>query len=187
VAKGGLRLAERTTDQMFSGRATDMEVGVVSPIQTRSWPNNVVAFPNRAEREPSTPRPWRRRAAEPIDPPLAFVVFLSGGLLLAAARGFDPVRDQLDGTTPIWLLAVDTMVWAGVCVGGIGLVKFKTFGLWGSALAAGAAGVESALCAITGHHGFGLWWVGQIACLAAFGCVAAAAIRFSARQQPPRS
>lgn len=164
-----------------------MEVGVVTPVQSNSWPNNVVAFPDRVVLEPAPRRPWRRRAVEPIDPPLAFVVFLSGGLLLAAARAFDPVRDQLDGATPIWLLAVDTAVWAGVCLGGIGLVKFKTFGLWGSALAAGAAGLESALCVITGHHAFGLWWIGQIACIGAFAGLAAAAIRFNSRQPAPRS
>lgn len=187
MAKDQLRTPPRAADTQGQDVNTDTEVGEVPPIDTRLLHDNVVAFPNRPIPEVVTDRPWRSRAVEPIDPPLAFVVFLLGGLLLAAARALDPVSDRLDGATPLWLLGVDTIVWAGVCLGGVGLVKFKAFGLWASAVAVVAIAVESLLCVMTGHHAFGLWWFGQIACISATGAVVATAFRINSRQPPSQA
>jgi hypothetical protein len=117
-----------------------------------------------------------------IDPPLAFVVFLSGVLLIGAARALEPAPVHEHAAVPLWLLAVDTFVWAGVAIGGVGLVKFRRYGLGGAALAAGALLVESATCVLTGHHRFGLWWVGQIVCTAMFAAAVAVGFRINAAQ-----
>lgn len=136
---------------------------------------------SRASSSDVAPRSWRARWLEPIDPPLAFATFLAGVLLVGAARAIEPPPASRHASTPLWLLAIDTVVWAGVCVGGIGLVKFWRVGLAGAALAAGALTVESAACVASGHHRFGVWWLGQIAATAAFGGVAAAAWRINER------
>jgi hypothetical protein len=126
---------------------------------------------------------WRQRWFAPIDPPLAFMTFLSGVVLIGAARAIEPLPAHPNAGVPLWLLAIDTVVWGGVCVGGIGLVKFRRVGLLGAAVAAAALVVESAACVISGHHRFGVWWLGQIACTSAFAGAVAVAARISARSQ----
>ena len=178
----------------------DTEVGVNGTTRRRArdlpsdTPGNVVVLPvHRVEGSPGVRSSTnstaelglRARALTPIDPPLAFVLFLSGVLLIGAARALEPVPTDHVGI-PLWLLAIDTFVWAGVCSAGIGLVKFKTFGLWGATLAGVALLVESAVCVLTGHHAFGLWWVGQMACSAAFLAGSLMATRINARASASR-
>ncbi len=164
---------------------------------TRRWardlpsetPGNVVVLPVLRAEASSRVRPLtnsevglgiRARALTPIDPPLAFVLFLSGVLLIGAARALEPVAAG-HVRVPLWLLAIDTFVWAGVFSAGVGLVKFKTFGLWGATLAGAALLIESAVCVLTGHHSFGLWWIGQMTCEAAFLAGSVIATRINGR------
>ncbi len=123
---------------------------------------------------------WRARWLSPVDPPLAFAIFTAGVVLVGLARFLQPPAVHPDAGVPLWMLAVDTSVWGGLCIGGIGLVRFRRIGLLGAAVAAGGLIVESAACILTGHHTFGVWWLGQIACVSAFAGVVHAGMRISA-------
>lgn len=163
---------------------TDKEVGVSESLDNvRLLP--VGGMPNTPTA--TTGPTWRQRWLAPIDPPLAFATFLSGVILIGAARALEPLPANPHASVPLWLLAIDTVVWGGVSIGGLGLVKFRRIGLLGAAVAAAALTTESAACVISGHHRFGIWWLGQITCTTAFAGAVAAAFRINARQQQTAS
>jgi hypothetical protein len=143
--------------------------------------DDVVVLHPSATQTDTAPPTWRERWLAPLDPPLAFGVFVAGVVLVGLARWLEPPAAHPDAAVPLWLLAIDTAVWGGLCFAGIGLVRFRRVGLLGAAVAAGALAVESAACIATGHHAFGVWWLGQVACVSAFGGIVHAATRVSAR------
>jgi hypothetical protein len=54
---------------------------------------------------------------------------------------------------------------------------------WGMALSLFSAAIAVAMvvaCPLSGHHHFGLWWVGEVTCMAAWAGVSLAGVRSSA-------
>ena len=60
-----------------------------------------------------------------------------------------------------------------------GLVMQRRWGLVASLGAAGFMTALSVACPISGHHAFGVWWYGQMACVLALGAMSVVALRWS--------
>lgn len=58
-----------------------------------------------------------------------------------------------------------------------GLVTRRRWALWSSLGAGVLLGGMAVACPVTGHHGFGLWWIGEMALVAAVLGVSAVGLR----------
>jgi hypothetical protein len=58
-----------------------------------------------------------------------------------------------------------------------GLVMQRRWGLLASLAAAILATAASIACPVTGHHSFGTWWFGQMACMLGLVAISAVALR----------
>ena len=84
--------------------------------------------------------------------------------------------------------------WYGVALGVafLGLLAATAAGLiaqrrWGLVVSVAAAGFFTALsvaCPVSGHHPFGAWWYGQMACALTMLGASVAALNWSARTEP---
>jgi peptidoglycan/LPS O-acetylase OafA/YrhL len=64
-----------------------------------------------------------------------------------------------------------------------GLLARRRWGMALSLFAAGIAVVMVAGCPASGHHHFGLWWVGEMACMGGWAALSLAGLRSPARGQ----
>ena len=90
-----------------------------------------------------------------------------------------PVIDWLEPAareaTPWWGSIVQIGFTALIVATFAGLVRRKTFGVGTSVVGSLVLTTGAFLCPATGHHAFGLWWIGQFAVclgLVALSCVA---------------
>jgi peptidoglycan/LPS O-acetylase OafA/YrhL len=101
---------------------------------------------------------------------LALIVGLSWYALYTIIAAIEPPADHPDAI-PVWLQStLDVTLLGLLAVTAVGLVMRRRFGL---VTALGAAGLLLAMvvaCPVSGHHTFGTWWYGEMAC--ALGLVA---------------
>jgi hypothetical protein len=107
---------------------------------------------------------------ERIPGQLALIAAVSWYVLFSIAMALEPAADHPDAI-PTWLSAGLEVVLLGLlAVTAAGLLARRRFGLV-AALGAGALFLAMAVaCPVSGHHSFGTWWYGQMAC--AIGLVA---------------
>ncbi len=109
---------------------------------------------------------------ERIDGRLAAAVAISWLVAYELAVALEPVTHQPEP----WYGVVLGMAFLGlVATSAAGLIAQRRWGLVMSVAAAGFFTALSVACPVSGHHPFGAWWFGQMACALAMlgGSVAA--------------
>ncbi len=115
---------------------------------------------------PATPT-W---LAERISVDVAVMMGATWYVMLLIARGLEP---QPAGPDPSWAVALSFVFLAALVLTAAGLLARRRWGLLASLGAGGILMAFSIACPVSGHHGFGAWWFGQMAC--ALGLVGASA------------
>jgi hypothetical protein len=98
-----------------------------------------------------------------------FVAYELAGALEPAPNHPEPSYGVALGVTLLLLLAVTAT----------GLVMQRRWGFVASLAAAGFFTALSIACPISGHHTFGAWWFGQMACTLGVGALSVVALRWS--------
>ena len=122
-------------------------------------------------------RPLDERLAEPIllRWTLWGIVSLVGANL--AAWMLEPAPANPNLPEP-WFVALSSVVATVAMLGALGgLLARRRWGMALSLLAASIAVVMVIACPLSGHHTFGLWWAGEISCLAAWAGISLAGLR----------
>jgi hypothetical protein len=124
-----------------------------------STEERVITAPTTAEpvARPDT-RAW---LAERISADAGVMVAATWYVLFMIATGLEP---EAAGPAPAWSVALSIVFFATLAVMAGGLIARRRWGLLASLGAAGIFTAFSVACPITGHHGFGAWWYGQMAC-----------------------
>ena len=135
-----------------------------------------------APRTPLDPRlDTRAWLGERIDGRLAGGVAIAWLVLLQIAFALEPATNQ---TEPIYGVVLELTMYALLATMLTGLVMQRRFGLVASLGAAGFMTALSVACPVSGHHAFGSWWYGQMACVLALVSASVFALH---RSNPGRS
>ena len=113
---------------------------------------------------------------ERIDGRLAAGVAIAWFVLLQVAMALEPVTHQPE---PSYGIALELVMWLLLATTVAGLVMQRRWGLVSSLGAAGFLTALSVACPVSGHHPFGAWWFGQMACVLALDAISVVAIRWS--------
>jgi hypothetical protein len=129
--------------------------------------------------EPKDARPLKERLADPIPGRWALLgmVVLVGANVAAGVLEPAPANPNLPDP---WFVTLPTTVAVLAMLGALGGLLARR--RWGMALSLVGAGIAVAMvvaCPLSGHHHFGLWWVGEIASLTAWATVSFAGLRLS--------
>ena len=133
-------------------------------------PEDVAAEAPRRTEAPSTPA-WLR---ERINVWVALAVGISWFVLTPLAAAFEPATDQSEPLLGV-LLGISMDVLFVVMLVGLAVRR-----RWGLVASLGGAGLVTAMvvaCPTSGHHQFGMWWFGEMACALALIAISAAALR----------
>jgi peptidoglycan/LPS O-acetylase OafA/YrhL len=120
---------------------------------------------------------WLR---ERIDGHVALVLGVTWLVLFQIAAALEPTTDLPE---PAFGIVLELTMWFLLAAMVTGLLMQRRLGLVASLGAAGFLTALSIACPATGHHPYGAWWFGQMAC--AVGLVAASLIAL--RRSPGRT
>lgn len=128
----------------------------------------------------TAPRPDTRAwLAERISADLALFVGAAWYVLFLVAIALEPEAAQPD-VIPVWLSATLEVTLLGLLgVMAAGLTLRRRWGLVASMGAATLFVAMSVACPVSGHHGFGAWWYGQMACAIGLVAITGSALRRS--------
>ena len=141
-------------------------------VQTR--PETAIDLEREPERAPAPSEELRAWLGERIDRYTPMVVAGAWFVLLQVAAALEPAPARAEPAIGV-LLALAMYTLLAVMV--TGLVMHRRFGLVASLAAAVLAAAASIACPITGHHQFGTWWYGQMACVLALVAISVASLR----------
>src|SRR4051812_33274848 len=113
---------------------------------------------------------------ERIDGRLAAGVAIAWFALLQIAMALEPVTHQPE---PSYGILLELAMWLLLATMVTGLVMQRRWGLVASLAAAGFFTALSIACPVSGHHPFGAWWYGQMACALGLVATGVTAIRWS--------
>src|SRR5215467_1848297 len=113
---------------------------------------------------------------ERIDGRLAIGVGIAWLVLLQVAMALEPATNNPEPWYGVVLEVVATGLIAATAVG---LAMQRRAGLVASLGAATFMTALSIACPVSGHHQFGTWWFGQIACVLALDVLSVAALHWS--------
>ena len=113
---------------------------------------------------------------ERIDGRLVAGVGIAWFVLLQIAFALEPVTHQPE---PSYGIALELVMWLLLATTVAGLVMQRRWGLVSSLGAAGFLTALSIACPVSGHHPFGAWWFGQMACVLALEAISVVAILWS--------
>ena len=136
-------------------------------------PAQVPAPPAPATRTRVDTRSWLE---EQIDGRLGLAVGVAWIVLLQIAFALEPRTQQ---NVPVIGLLLEITMYTLLATMLTGLVMQRRFGLVASLGAAVLATAASIACPVTGHHQFGSWWFGQMACVLALVGISIAALHRS--------
>ena len=125
---------------------------------------------------PSAHLDTRAWLAENVDGRLGAVVGVAWFVLVQVAYLLEPRANRPEPVIGV-LLEVTMYVLLATMI--TGLVMQRRFGLVAAVGAALLATAASIACPVTGHHTFGTWWFGQMACVLALLGVSVAALHRS--------
>jgi 4-amino-4-deoxy-L-arabinose transferase-like glycosyltransferase len=141
------------------------------------------------EERPSTTPEVRRDAAvrpdtrawlgERISGDLALLVGVAWYVLFFVAVALEPEPTHPDAIPVVLSAAVEVVLLGLLGVMAAGLIAKRRFGLVTSMGAAVFFVGLSVACPVSGHHGFGAWWFGQMACAIGLVAISGAALRRS--------
>ena len=121
---------------------------------------------------------------ERIDVRVAIGVGVAWFVLPEIAAALEPAAQRSDPAIGVFLGYVMSVVFVAML---IGLAMRRR---WGLATSLGAAVLMTAMavaCPTSGHHQFGLWWLGEMACVLALVAGSIWALRLPAAEAQPRS
>jgi hypothetical protein len=156
----------------------DVDTAAVVEAEERSARVPEAAPASRPDRRDAL----RRRLSEAVDPGLANTVAIAAVALTIAVELLYPPAARAEPVPSLWIALVDTTYWALAFAAAAGLIMRRYYGLaavFGNALVLSFAVIA---CPVTGHHAFGVWWLAQLACSAAFVLVSGNALRVASRR-----
>ncbi len=108
---------------------------------------------------------------------VAIFVGVAWYVLFFAAVSLEPEAAHPD-VIPVWIgVTVDVVLLGLLAVMAAGLGTRRRWGLVASMGAAGVFLMATIACPASGHHSFGLWWYGQMACSLGLVAISAATLR----------
>jgi hypothetical protein len=136
--------------------------------------------PTTSAPEDGSTRPDTREwLLQKIPGQLALVVGVSWYVLFSIAVALEPSTSRPD-PFPTWLaVAIEIMLLGLLAVTAGGLLARRRVGLVAALGAGGLFLAMAVACPVSGHHGFGAWWYGQMACAIGLVAVTAGALRRS--------
>jgi hypothetical protein len=110
-----------------------------------------------AVERPNTPT-W---LAERISADVGLMMGAAWYVLLMISIGLEPAATTPD---PAWAVALSFVFLGALAITAAGLLARRRWGLLASLGAGGILMAFSVACPVSGHHGFGAWWLGQMTC-----------------------
>lgn len=146
------------------------------PVKVRTEPTEH-ARPLSHPRPPQDVRRLRDRLADPI--PTAWALWGAVAMVGAiyAPTILEPAPANANLPTPWFVTLPNMVVVYGVLAALAGLFVRRRWGMAVSLLSAGIALALVVACPLSGHHHFGLWWVGELGCFGAWAGVSLAGLR----------
>jgi peptidoglycan/LPS O-acetylase OafA/YrhL len=141
------------------------EIGVASEARTRSE-----ELPARSEEVNG--REW---LMEPINGHVAVAVGVAWLVFIQVVAALEPAPQRSEPVIGV-LLGVAMLAIGVVML--VGLALRRRWGLVASLGASALAAAATIACPTSGHHQFGAWWYGELACVAALLAISVAALRF---------
>jgi len=139
--------------------------------------NSRPTIPDVADAPPRVEtRAWLR---EEISHQLALLVGIAWYVLFFVGVALEPEPSQPDAIPVVLSAAIEVALLGLLGVMAAGLITRRRFGLVASLGAALLFVGLSVACPVTGHHGFGAWWYGQMACAIGLLAVSCTALRRS--------
>ena len=134
-------------------------------------------------------RPLRRRASLTSNDgriPIGVAVVLCAAWLTAipVTLALEPAPTDADATLPWYGVLIGYVFLTSLLLTAVGLGARQRGGIVASMVAAGVFLLDTVACPVTGHHGFGTWWLGELA--VALALVAVSAIAFVSTTPPPK-
>jgi uncharacterized membrane protein YecN with MAPEG domain len=121
----------------------------------------------------SDTREWLQ---ERISARAAATVGIAWFVLMEIVYALEPAAQ---GSVPLVGILLELSMYLLLATMIAGLVMQRRFGLVASLGGAVLATAASIACPVTGHHSFGLWWFGQMACVLALVGISAVAVKRS--------
>jgi hypothetical protein len=142
-------------------------------------PRRPVKLRTEVRAEPARParRPLTVWLGEPITSLWAAVGVVALLGANAAAMALEPAPANPNQPEPWFVVLPSLVVALGILTAFGGLLARRRWGMAASLVAASVATVMVVACPISGHHHFGLWWVGELACLGAWAGFSLAGLR----------
>lgn len=142
---------------------------------TEQRPSTTPEVARDTTQRPDT-RAWLR---ERIGSDVAIFVGVAWYVLFFVGLALEPDPTQPDAI-PAWLgTTIEVTLLGLIGVTAAGLLARRRWGLVASMGAATLFVGLSVACPVSGHHGFGAWWFGQMACAIGLVAVSTAALRRS--------
>jgi hypothetical protein len=137
-------------------------------------------------RAPSTYLDTRAWLAEAVDGRLGAVVGIAWFVLVQVAYVLEPPTNRPEPFIGVLLEVTMYLLLATMITG---LVMQRRFGLVAAVGASVLATAATIACPVSGHHTFGTWWYGEMACVLALVGISVAALHRSttARVESPSS
>jgi hypothetical protein len=121
-------------------------------------------------------RAWLR---EQVSRDLALFVGVAWYVLFFVGVALEPEPTHPDAIPVVLSATTEIALFGLLGVMAVGLIARRRFGLVASMGAAVFFVGLSVACPVSGHHGFGAWWFGQMACAIGLVAISAAALRRS--------
>jgi hypothetical protein len=140
----------------------------------------LVTTPTRPVKPKPRAVPVRARTPVELSDPIPTRWAVAGFIALVGANVAAALLEPLPATTlpdPWFVVALNTISAVAMLAALGGLLARQRWGLAMSALAGGIGLVLVLGCPLSGHHHFGLWWVGEITAVAAWTALSLVGLR----------
>ena len=136
---------------------------MATELDTPLRPGVTIAEETAAPTSRVDTRTW---LCERIDGRVAAAVGVTWYVLFGIAQAIEPAPAN-PNAVPAWIETALSVVFLGTLAVMLpGLVARRRWGLLGSLAASVVVVAATIACPTTGHHQFGLWWLGEMACAA---------------------
>ena len=152
-------------------RESDVHEPVTIPSAVAADPSAVLPAPASAPQRFTDTRTW---LADRIDGRVAAAVGISWYLITEIIVALEP-RSQFE--LPLISVILTLSMWSLVVAMVAGLVMRRRWGLLAAVASSVLLTAEAIACPLTGHHHFGTWWYGQMACALALVGITVFALR----------
>ena len=142
----------------------------------------IVGAPTPSEARHPLHLPSKAWLAEAIDGRVALGVGVAWIVLTEIAVALEPATSH---EMPVIGAVLALTMWSLIACMAVGLVMRRRWGLAGALAASLFLTAESIACPTTGHHPFGAWWLGQMACALALVAVSLYALARAPRVGDP--